>query len=91
MPPQVILLLRLAVQMPLRPIQILRLTRLMPLHPIQGVITTLPEHYNIAHDLDDHILLFPQSTSSAVSNFNTHFEVVLQGVANACLSLHLDP
>jgi hypothetical protein len=59
MPPQLILLLRLAVQMPLRPIRILRLTRRTPLRPIQSVITTLLEHYDTAHDLDDHILLFP--------------------------------
>jgi hypothetical protein len=37
----------------------LRLARLTPLRrPIQGVTTTLPEHYDTAHDLDDHIMLF---------------------------------
>ena len=75
MPPQLIPLLRPAVQMPLRPIRILNLTQRTLLRPIQSVITTLTEHYDIAHDLDDHILLFPRSASSVVSNFYTHFEV----------------
>ena len=37
----------------------LRLARPTPLRrPIQGVTTTLPEEYDTAHDLDDHIMLF---------------------------------
>jgi hypothetical protein len=82
-PPQLIPLLKLAQPipvrliplkrarpMPLRPIPLPRLARLTPLrHPVQSVITTLPEQYDTAHDLHDHILLKPALPLISIPNF----------------------
>jgi hypothetical protein len=78
---------RLAPPMPLRPIPLRRLARLMSLllipllrlalptplqRPIQGVTSTLPEQYDTAHGLDDHILLFPLELALiSIPNFET--------------------